>query len=270
MLQHAKIPDDFTLKLPSVVAHGHLYTEDDPWLYKDTDSKRWHWPYTIQNFVQGQPLAKQWKITHEEKMELAAYLGKALKVIHTLPIHTHAMYDPAKGDAWKKFTEFLKGQCKVVLDLHKSSGRLNETIMNQIMSYLPKNPISLYTDYRQHPCFLHSDMIAENVLGLKKDNVWKPVALIDFGDSMVGDPIYELIPLHIEIFQCEKQYTLEVIKHYGMEAFTGRKDFSFKAMCYTLLHAQDVFRTAFEIKPEWKNYTDLNELQKAMWDLGGI
>jgi len=54
------------------------------------------------------------------------------------------------------------------------------------------------------------------------------------------------------------------MKAYGSAAWR-RKELPWKAMCYTLLHAQDALRTAWMYKPEWKNCTSMKELETTMW-----
>lgn len=39
-------------------------------------------------------------------------------------------------------------------------------------------------------------------------------------------------------------------------------------MCYTLLHAQDAFRTVWKYKPQWINCQSLKELENVMWGFG--
>jgi hypothetical protein len=41
---------------------------------------------------------------------------------------------------------------------------------------------------------------------------WKPVSLIDFGDTLVGDTAYELVAIHLALFRCDKELLAEFVK----------------------------------------------------------
>jgi len=155
-----------------------------------------------------------------------------------------------------------------VLVRHNKDRALSKILRKQILSYLPAHPREIYqTELSKPPSFLHGDLNQENLLGKFKEGMkWQPIGLIDYGDSMVGDKLYDLVTAHIDLFVCDKNLTLEMIKSYGINDWK-REDFAYKAMCYTLLHKEDPFRTVFKQRPEWENCKTLFELEELIFDI---
>jgi len=98
-------------------------------------------------------------------------------------------------------------------------------MIEQIVKYLPRSPMQLFMPCINEPLFLHADMTDENLLGQLQNGIWEPIGLLDFGDSRVGDLIYELIPIHIDIFKCDKNLTMELMKSYGLEIWQKNAKF---------------------------------------------
>jgi len=59
---------------------------------------------------------------------------------------------------------------------------------------------------------------------------------------------------------------MALMKAYGIERF-DRESFSYRAMCYTILHEQDALRSVYFNRPEWRDLQDMKELEKNLWDL---
>jgi len=135
-------------------------------------------------------------------------------------------------------------------------------------SYLPNKPDSLYNK-EEKAVFLHGDITNDHIIcnfPLHENDpvIFQPVSIIDYGDSRSGDRIYELMPIHIDVFRCDSQLTMSLMKAYGIENF-DQETFSYRAMCYTILHQQDALRSVFKHHPEWIDIQDLKELEKNLW-----
>jgi len=112
--------------------------------------------------------------------------------------------------------------------------------------------------------------------------------LIDFGDSQLGHPLYDIVCLHVSVFQCNKELLREFLRSYGLLSLLLdesrhvtdapqqtpdelRKQFVYCMMCYTLLYTRDAFSTknrgVFFAHPEWANVTDLHELAHLLWNI---
>jgi len=82
--------------------------------------------------------------------------------------------------------------------------------------------------------------------------------IIDFADSFVADPLYEVVALHVSAFRCDKTLLREFVKAYREHS---RFSFKFDAnalMCLTILHNCDGLALLTNRQP------NLNQLQT--WD----
>ena len=86
---------------------------------------------------------------------------------------------------------------------------------------------------------LHCDLNADHVLGGFEGERWRPVGVIDFGDAMIGDRMYDLVALHLGLFRCDKRLLRAFLDDYGSDERL-RRDFARRAMSMTLLHQFDV------------------------------
>lgn len=59
---------------------------------------------------------------------------------------------------------------------------------------------------------------------------------------------------------------MEYLCAYGLECY-NRETFVYTAMCYTILHSQDAFRSIFNHRPELFDVRDIHELARAVWEL---
>jgi hypothetical protein len=260
--------DGEPLLLPKMIAHGLLYEKNHPHVAgRKFSSERWIWPFLISSFVNGRPLLELApKMTRDDFLRVAQYMGKSLKALHKFDISKSTYFD--HKDIWDYFDEFVKFQTKHVVKNYGKVKGLNKKILEQIPRYLPSDPLDLLKDIKAKNdlCLLHADLTEENLLGLIQDGKWTPVGMLDFGDVRIGPRVYELVPIHVDMFKLDGSLTMELMKSYGLEHF-DQSSFIHHAMCYTILHSQDAFRSIFKLRPEWFNEEDINELAKKIWTL---
>jgi hypothetical protein len=104
------------------------------------------------------------------------------------------------------------------------------------------------------------------MLGDFEGDHWRPSGIIDFGDAMAGDRVYELVALHIGLCRCDKRLLRVFLDAYGFDAGL-RRDFVRRAMSMTLLHEFDVLSEVFSRFPEAQQVDGLDELAALLWDL---
>jgi len=268
---------------PVLLEQGTLYdseTMDKYWLGVD---HAWEWPYIIISFVNGEPFETIFPaLSTENKIKCAIELGSRIRDIH--------QHVPLGGlyfaDSWTEFKRFIAKQRRNCVKLHYKWKYLNEVALSQLDSYLPKDITTFLRGSQLR--FLHGDIADVNLLGTfveeearsprgagtessapqnKKTHspkIWKPTAIVDFGDARVGDPIYDIVALHISVFRCDSVLLHYFLQSYGWE-FGGWDMFAYKAMCYTLMHKEDAIRTVNSFHPEWQTITSITELTNAIW-----
>jgi hygromycin-B 7''-O-kinase len=140
---------------------------------------------------------------------------------------------------------------------------LPERLIAQLDAYLP--PPADLVDRTEPPRVLHCDLNADHLLGAFEGERWRPVGIIDFGDAMVGDRMYELVALHLGLFRCDKRLLRAFLDDYGFDAGL-RRDFARRALSMTLLHQFDVLSDVLARFPGAADSDDLAGLAALMWD----
>lgn len=163
----------------------------------------WTWPFVVQSFVRGRPIADlRPDLSPDDLKRAAQYLGRALRLVHETPLDETSLTDPL--DPWAAFRDYLRKQQRKAVRNYKRSGYLNKAVLGQIPSYLPSDAAVLCDETRQRACFLHGDLTEDNLLGMMERGKWVPRGLIDFGDALVGHRVYELTPIYVDIFKLDK------------------------------------------------------------------
>lgn len=85
---------------------------------------------------------------------------------------------------------------------------------------------------------------------------------------MMGDFLWELVPLHIAVFHCDKKLLWEFLQSYGYNKYNAQS--ARLMMIYTLLHPCDAMRTVYQWKPEFRKIKDFESMTKIMWDLSEL
>jgi len=240
------------------------------------------WPYVVLSRLNGDPIVEDYEeLGCHDLIPLAQWLGRILFQLHKLPLENSTYYRLS----WDPFISFIKEQRNKCLKNHQKWGTLSYTLLEQIEKYLPsENEISnCLIRIEKPPIFLHGDLTDENIIGkLKEQDIdqyeqklkhqctnsiaWNPVGIIDFGDSQVGDFFFELVPLYISCFRCDKKLLQEFLYSYGFKK-QWNEQFTYCSMCYTLLHSCDAMRSVYQWRPEYKKIKNFQTLAEKLWNL---
>ncbi len=216
------------------------------------------WPYLIFPFVPGVSVgAVMAELPWREKLTLAAQIGRWLRQLHSIPLTNTVYLRPS----WNAYASFLARQRKTVMPRLAAWGSLPPHLLSQVPDYLL--PLADLVDHRRLPALLHADMTADHVLGTLQDGSWKTRALIDFGDAMAGDPAYELIPLHLDLFRRDRLLLRAYLDAYGLDA-AAQQVLPRRAMSLALLHRFDVLNGCFTTA-ELAATATLAELAERLW-----
>ncbi|GLT56427.1 hypothetical protein SLA2020_294690 [Shorea laevis] len=191
-----------------------------------------------------------------------------------------------------------------------------KTLIEKVDEYLPDDFVKLLCIFEDEnsmkrvgkPCsWLHSDIMDDNIYmepcGIRScsngnldaalmENVvmdacddggegksWRPSYLLDFTDLSIGDPINDLIPIHLDVFrgnsrllkQFFQSYKLPLVRGIAKHKSWGNGDkfgrLSYHAMCYCLLHDVnvDILSTIFGIWKELKTAKSWEEIEQTVW-----
>jgi hygromycin-B 7''-O-kinase len=242
---------DPALLLARVVAAGRLFESPS----------EWPWPYIIFTYLPGVSIGEVYdQVSFEDKDLLARHIGAYTRRLHRLPlVGSHFPAD------WAPYASFLQAQRAACQANHAAWGALPAAWLDQLENYiLPVN--ELVEEYLQ-PHLIHADLTRDHVLGTFQGGHWKTSGLIDFGDAMVGDLFYELVALHIDLFDCDKRLLKAFMVGYSFPS-GYKRGFARRAMSLTLLFRFNVLEMVFERHPEARQTGSLEELGEWMWNVG--
>lgn len=237
---------DPLIPAPRLLASGSLFE----------GSNGWCWPYIISEFVQGTSLREVYtRVGMEGLREVSRFAASAMRRIHCL--------QPSAELSWDGFIAFLEERRSNCVRSHTEWGALPVHLLSQLENYIL--PVSELVDVYSRPRVMHCDFNADHVLGAFDNERWVPRSVIDFGDAMVGDRSYDLVALHIGLFDCNKNLLRLFLDTYGFDAELSR-DLTHKAMSMTLLHAYNVLSDVFVLFPLAASVETLEELASLLWD----
>ena len=141
-------------------------------------------PYTFFNDADGQI----WRWPRESSDEAEKPAGSLQKAV-------------SNDEPARPFKAFLRSRRRTVIKELAVNEVLPRHLHAQLEAYLPTDPAALLPEGLL-PTWVHGDLTHGNILAL--DNApGEAVQLhvIDFGDSGLGDPLWDLVPLHIVILR---------------------------------------------------------------------
>jgi hygromycin-B 7''-O-kinase len=242
-----------TFPVPALLASGQLFPPG---------SVDWTWPYLIYEFVPAPSIGEVYsQVSYASKLALARELGLLLRRIHRLSLPAVSSFSPN----WQSYLTLLTRQVSGCKERHAIWGSLPDRMLSEIPSYLLQ-PSELIPSTLA-PSLIHADLTRDHLLGnLLPNGEWRLQAIIDFGDALSGDLFYELVVLHLEIFDTDLHLLRTFLDAYQPSSF-HRQDFVHKAMNLTLLHIFDPFNILFERHPELRQSSSLDELASRLWNV---
>lgn len=140
------------------------------------------WRYFVSTRLRGRPIDALWDgLEPKDRRELATQLGEAIRELHRLEGGPVAHIT----EAWDEFRASQRARC---LDPDKSEG-LPPQRLSEVESYLRR--LDGIREPSLAPGLLHTELGPSHVL-VEEGRI---TGLIDFGDTMVGDPEYDLAPV---------------------------------------------------------------------------
>lgn len=237
------------LPVPRLEAQGELFP----------DGEGWPWPYLVTRAVPGVAYREvDGRLEHEARREVAWFAGRILRRLHELPAATPVLKHTAD-----EFPEFLRRRSILCGEEHLRREALPLHLVRQIPTWLP-TPRELVG--RQGLRLLHGDLNADHVLVEQQGERWQPSGVVDFGDARMGEPLYELAAVHLDLFACDKRLLRAFLEAYGADAEL-LSDLPRRAMAMALVHPTDVLGPVFHAFPELALTATLDSVGRRLFDL---
>ncbi|KAK9165748.1 hypothetical protein Scep_000939 [Stephania cephalantha] len=204
----------------------------------------------------------------KRKKDLSSRLVKWGDPIPSSLIEKVEEYIPEDLSMLLNIVQDEKSMCKVF----KSCSWIHSDIMDDNV-YMEPCCVSSFPDDDDAPVSGLSNG-HNGSLGQKK---WRPSYILDFSDLSIGDPICDLIPVHLDVFRGDSQLLKKFLENYkrplirksshSQPANSGNKfeRLSYHAMCYCILHEDNVLGSIFSLWRELRTAKSWEEVEEAVW-----
>ena len=213
-----------------------------------------NWQYLIFEHINGVSIGQvRHKLTKDDWSLVACQMGEYMHQLYsTTAGHAHALPESILPCA-DTYTGFLSQQHLNCLTNHQVWKDLPAQLLDQLEGFVL--PVESLLDSSEPPYLIHADLTSDHLLGSLVSGRWQTVAIIDWGDAMTGNLLYELVALHLDLFHSDKQLLRVCLDAYGLPSFY-LDDFPRKALSMVFLHQFPM--------PAWvyEPYQDVHSLQE--------
>jgi len=216
------------------------------------------WPYIIMTKLEGTMLETLWeKLDHSNKIIIIRELGALIQSVHSLPTDGLESTDCH----WDKFITNQMQHCV----MHHRAAKLADSLLDQIPQYLESFSSTLPKIIR--PVLLTGEYTPMNFLVKNIGGVWHIDGLIDFGDSMLGLPEYDLLGPGAFLIQGDKELLKEFLISYGYSPNELTPRLSHKLTALMLLHKYSNLSIQIRIKNWERKVRNIYDLENLVWGL---
>jgi hygromycin-B 7''-O-kinase len=204
------LADKTTLPVARVVAEGRI--ED--------------WTYLVSTRLPGSPLDQVWPLLGpEEKDALAGELGGLLRGLHQIPING---LRPG-GIVWEEFCENAIASWTARRDLQRLPAPLRADGPRFLAQVNPRStPAPLV--------LLHGDLAPENMLVEHGAEGWRISGVLDFGNAMTGDPLFDLTAPTVLLAPGQAEIVGRILASCGGPPALDARTLRRRLMALTLIH----------------------------------
>ncbi|XP_038717903.1 F-box protein At1g78280 isoform X2 [Tripterygium wilfordii] len=222
---------------------------------------------------------------------------------------------PVKSDVppeWDMLIRTLIRKKKVVTSRLTNWGHpIPGALIEKVNEYLPDDFAKFFNDesglkkVSKPSCWIHSDIMDDNIhmepyrdstFCIENEDVavasdgsmngyhdreegksWSPTHILDFSDISIGDPLYDVIPICLDIFRGDPTLLKQFLESYKLPFLTrtpqpdlveGGDKFtrlSYHAMCFCILHEENILGAIFSIWRELRTAKSWEEVEQAVW-----
>ncbi|PUZ40838.1 hypothetical protein GQ55_9G454900 [Panicum hallii var. hallii] len=274
------------------------------------------WPYMVTRKCKGDIFARiRDVLSKTDILPLASSLGVQMRNIHLLPL-PHMEHVPKSGNSdvkdcddatvlpeWQQLVSTLNRRMKnVKKHLANWGNSVPQVLIEKAEGYLPPNMDFLIKFVKDDgdlvhplPSWIHSDIMDDNILieGITESSSsssskgsheadpekMNAIHIIDFSDLSIGDPLCDIIPLHLDVFRGDTDLLREFLRSYQLPLLRGESNTdiyksvknskfsraSYRAMCYCILHEDNVLAAIFSLWKELRAATSWEDIENFVW-----
>lgn len=240
------------ISIPKILFSGQLFEK----------SKNWVWPYIILGWIPGTTYKSvACNITIDEKNIILRTLAQSLKLFSSIPFSEIEVFQELE----RSFSYELRERYFSCQERHFLWNTMSPSMIKEIPQYiLSPNMFTFFVD--DSACIVHGDLTGDHLIGELKNGKWSPNGIIDFGDVKVTTHMYEIIALHLDMFECNKQLLRIFLEVYKPE-YLSLADFPKRMMILTLLHEFNILKRVYVKFPQAIHITNLDFFADLLWNV---
>jgi len=191
------------------------------------------WWYLVFEHIPGTSIGKaRQQLSESDWGDLLPQVGEFMRSLHAKGTPRFPDQPEMLSPTWDRYAGFLSHQRLHCLVSHQAWKDLPQHLLDQIESFIP--PVEQIVDFSIPPHLIHADLTADHLLGKIMDGRWQTMAIIDWGDAMTGDILYEIIAPHFDLWRGNPRWLTACLDAYQLPDFY-RQDFPRKALSMALL-----------------------------------
>jgi hygromycin-B 7''-O-kinase len=205
---------DADLPVPRILAHGAI--DDD-------------WQYVVLSRLRGRALSDvREELAPDELARTVAWLGRFVRRLHGIPL------SPDEREAgWSRFREEITWRHAKAAGIMTHRHGLPARLVAQVDEWLP--PLDTFLGTAEDVVLTHGDLIDAHVLGTVTEGHFAPGGVLDFGEALLGHPLYDLGPAWWCILRGERDLLATFLSAAGLPG-TDTPDFARLALAWSIMH----------------------------------
>ncbi|KAL7085513.1 hypothetical protein ACP275_14G285000 [Erythranthe tilingii] len=184
--------------------------------------------------------------------------------------------DPIPSKLIEKVNEYVPDDLSVFFDIFK-----NETEVCRSLTWIHSDVMddNIYMTSGKNisdPCMEENMHVTRSDISNGQKHSWHPSHILDFSDLTLGEPILDLIPIHLDVFRGDSRLLKQFLDSYKIpflrkeslkdEAQGNRSDqLSYRTMCYCILYDENVLGAIFSLWKELRTATTWEEVEEKVW-----
>ena len=214
------------------------------------------WPYIVMSQLDGILLENLWeKLDFTSKAIIIRELGSLIHEVHRFPTDGLESLDC-------HWPQFIKSQIKQCIARQQATN-FPEKLLMQIPEYLESAEELL--PKLKNQVILTGEYTPMNLLVKQIAGTWHITGLIDFGDSMLGLPEYDLLGPGLFLIQGDKKLLREFLTAYGYSPEDMTEKLSYQLTVLMLLHRYSNLNVQIRIKDWNSKINKISELESLVW-----
>ncbi|KAK1287804.1 F-box protein [Acorus calamus] len=198
--------------------------------------------------------------------------------------------DPIPGNLINKLEEYVPHDLAMLLDVfkdkdgqykfHGSPTWIHTDIMDDNIHMEPCVPYKSLGEITPEATMMMVNGALNGCSQVKRPLKWHPTHILDFSNLSIGDPVCDLIPIYLDVFGGDSSLLMQFLESYrlpltGLQGdvssngqMDGEKKFrrlSYRAMCYCILHEDNILGAIFSIWKELRTAKSWEEVEETVW-----